>query len=117
MGHDVLVDPLEHLLRVPLDPVLVDAARLRIMAAVIGLPAEGRLSFTALRRLLVMTDGNLGMHLRVLSELGYIEAARQTRGRRRQSLYASTPMGRAAFSAHVDALQTIIAAAKGESEI
>lgn len=109
-------DSMEALLRTPLDPSLVDAARLRIMAALLGLPEGGRLSFTALRDLLAMTDGNLGMHLRVLLEVGYIEVRQEARGRRRQSLYAATPVGRAAFSTHVGALETIIAAAKSEPD-
>jgi len=96
----------------PLDSILADATRLRLMAALIGLPERGRISFTALRDLLGMTDGNLGMHLRVLVELGYAAVAKERNGRRTQSLYAPTHRGYAAFESHVAALEAIIAAAR-----
>lgn len=105
--------PLEDLLRTPLDPLLADAARLRAMAALIGLPAEGRIGFVALRRLLGLTDGNLGRHLQVLVEMGYADVSREYHGRRPHSLYAATMRGRAAFAGHVAALEAIIAAARG----
>lgn len=104
---------IEDLLRTPLDPLLADAARLRAMAALVGLPAEGRIGFVALRRLLDLTDGNLGRHLQVLVEVGYVDVVKEYRGRRPHSLYAATLQGRAAFAAHVAALEDIIAAAQG----
>lgn len=104
---------LQDLLLTPLDPILADATRLRLMAALIGLPERGRISFTALRDLLGMTDGNLGMHLRVLVEMGYTAVTKERNGRRTQSLYAATHQGHAAFAAHVAALEAIIAAAHG----
>lgn len=115
-GPNVADSSLEDLLRTPLDPTLVDAARLRIIAALIGLPPGGSLSFTALRRLLGMTDGNLGMHLRVLTEMGYIAVTQLSQGRRRQSHYSATVAGRAAFEAHVSALEGIITAARCEPD-
>ncbi len=115
-GPSVADSSLEDLLRTPLDPALVDAARLRMVAALIGVPPGGSLSFTALRRLLGMTDGNLGMHLRVLTEIGYIAVTQVAQGRRRQSHYSATATGRAAFEAHVSALEGIITAARGEPD-
>jgi len=112
----VVDSSLEDLLRTPLDPTLVDSARLRMVSALIGVPSGGSLSFTALRRLLGMTDGNLGMHLRVLTEMGYIAVTQVAQGRRRQSHYSATAMGRAAFEAHVSALEGIITAARGEPD-
>ncbi len=97
----------------PLDPALVDTTRLRLMVALIGLPERGKISFTALRDLLGMTDGNLGMHLRMLVEIGYAAVAKERNGRRTQSLYAATHQGHAAFEVHVAALEAIIAAAHG----
>ena len=83
------------------------------MAALIGLPERGRVSFTALRDLLDLTDGNLGMHLRALVEMGYVAVAKERNGRRTQSLYTATYQGHVAFEAHVAALEAIIAAAHG----
>lgn len=101
------------LLRMPLDPLLTDPTRLRLLAALIGLPAAGELAFTALRDLLDLTDGNLGLHLRVLVERDYAAVRKEPRGRRITSFYRPTPAGRAAFAAHIAALEAIIAAAQG----
>jgi DNA-binding MarR family transcriptional regulator len=109
----VSVEPqeaLRRLLLTPVDPVLADLSRLRVVAALIGLPAGGQLSFTALRKLLDMTDGNLGQHVRVLVETGYVDVTRASHGRRQQSLYAITADGRAAFESHSRALAAIMAA-------
>lgn len=106
-------DPVRQLLRAPLDHTLTDTTRLRLMAALIGLPPGGWMSFTTLRRLLDLTDGNLGMHLRLLLERGYASVTKAPQGLRSQSRYSATPQGRAAFAAHVEALEAIIAAARG----
>ena len=103
---------LRQLLQTPIDPVLADLNRLRVTAALTGLPGSGQLSFTALRKLLAMTDGNLGQHVRVLVETGYVEVSRVSHGRRQQSLYRVTAEGRAAFERHSAALAAIIAAAE-----
>ncbi len=104
---------LRELLRAPLDPLLADTNRLRLLAALIGLPVAGELAFTALRELLGLTDGNLGLHLRTLVEHGYAEVRKEGRGRRGRSFYHATPVGRAAFDTHVAALEAIVAAARG----
>ena len=107
---------LERMLRMPLDPLLTDAVRLKLLAALIGLPEGGGLGFGALRGLLGLTDGNLGSHLSVLTEAGYVESAkvRVRKGRKTRSLYAASPEGRAAFGSHVRALEAVIAASHGD---
>jgi DNA-binding MarR family transcriptional regulator len=107
---------LRQLLLAPIDPVLADANRLRVTAALMGLTGDARLSFTALRKLLGMTDGNLGQHVRVLVEVGYLGVTHVSHGRRRQSLYAATASGRASFERHSAALAAIIAAARTNTE-
>ena len=99
-------------LRQPLDPLLSDPVRFRIQAALQGLPPGAALSFTALRKLLQLTDGNLGMHLRVLVEAGYAQPSTAWQGRRRRTLYSPTETGRAAFASHVQALEGIIHAGR-----
>jgi DNA-binding MarR family transcriptional regulator len=101
---------LRRLLLAPVDPILADLNRLRVAAALVGLPPGGQLSFTALRKLLDLTDGNLGQHVRVLAETGYVDVTRTSHGRRPQSLYAITAAGRAAFERHSEALAAIMAA-------
>jgi DNA-binding MarR family transcriptional regulator len=103
---------LRDLLAAPVDAILADLNRLRVTAVLVGLPAQGQLSFTALRKVLAMTDGNLGQHVRVLLEAGYIDVSRTSHGRRPQSLYRATAEGRAAFERHSAALAAIMAAGR-----
>jgi DNA-binding MarR family transcriptional regulator len=113
--HDVTpADPgiaeLSALLASPLDPVLTDPARFRIQAALHALPPDAAMSFTILRKALALTDGNLGKHVRVLIDAGFVTTEENWRGKRRTTLYRTTSTGRAAFDAHVQALNAIIRA-------
>lgn len=99
------------LLRTPLDPVLADPNRLRIMAALVGLPADGAMRFTHLRHALGLTDGNLGTHLAVLEDAGFVSVDETWSGKRRTRWFAPTGSGREAFAAHVRNLRAVVAAA------
>lgn len=103
--HDVAA-----LLRTPFDPVLSDPARLRIQAALGGLPSAGSMTFTGLGKTLGISDGNLGAHLAVLVEVGYVATTVTWRGRRRTTWYRATEAGRAAFDTQVDALRSVTSA-------
>ena len=103
-------DPVAELLRTPFDTVLVDPARLRLQAALHGLPAGASATFTVLRRTLGFSDGNLGAHLAVLVDAGYVTTEETWRGKRRTSRYRATDSGRAGFAAHVEALRSVIGA-------
>jgi len=109
-GQDVLLAELAGLLASPLDPVLTDPTRLRIQAALHAQPDDTSMSFTILRKALMLTDGNLGTHIRVLADAGFVAAEESWRGKRRTTLYRATSAGRAAFDAHVQALNAIIQA-------
>jgi DNA-binding transcriptional ArsR family regulator len=104
-------DEIAELLRSPFDAVLTDPVRLRLQAALNGLPEGASITFTALRRTLGLSDGNLGAHLAVLVDSGYAATTESWRGRRRTTRYASTPLGRGAFATHVTALRAVIDAA------
>jgi DNA-binding transcriptional ArsR family regulator len=99
-------------LRTPFDTVLSDPSRLRLQAALHGLPPEGSMTFTALRKTLQLTDGNLAAHLAILVDAGYAAATATWNGKRRTTRYAATPADRAAFEAHVHALEAVIGAAR-----
>jgi len=105
-------DEVAELLRSPFDPVLSDPARLRLQAALHGLPPEASMSFTVLRATLGLSDGNLGAHLAVLVDAGYAHPTVTLRGKRRITRYAATTAGRAAFHTHVQALESVIEAAQ-----
>ena len=58
----------------------------------------------------VLTDGNLGTHVRVLVDAGFVGTQESWRGKRRTTLYQATSAGRAALDGHVRALNAIIGA-------
>jgi DNA-binding MarR family transcriptional regulator len=107
------VSDLAALLASPLDPVLTDPTRLRIQAALHALPPDAAMSFTIVRKALALTDGNLGKHVRVLIDAGFVATEENWRGKRRTTLYRATAEGRVAFDAHVRALNAIIRASEG----
>jgi DNA-binding transcriptional ArsR family regulator len=110
---DVVLSELAQLLASPLDPVLSDPTRLRIQAALHALPADAAMSFTMVKKALLLTDGNLGMHMRVLIDAGFVATEERWQGKRRTTLYEATSAGRAAFEAHIRALNALIRAASG----
>ena len=105
---DQVLAELADRLRSPLDPVLSDATRLRVLAALRALPRGGAMSFTTLRKILDLTDGNLGLHLRILSDAAFVDKREQWTGKRRTTMYEVNASGDAAFEGHVKALQAII---------
>jgi DNA-binding transcriptional ArsR family regulator len=108
---DPVPDEIAELLRSPFDAVLSDPVRLRLQAALHGLPADAEVTFTVLRRTLGLSDGNLGAHLAVLVDAGYAAGTYSWRGKRRTTRYSATATGRTAFAAHVRALRAVIEAA------
>ncbi|MDQ2812641.1 MAG: transcriptional regulator [Actinomycetota bacterium] len=108
--HELVLSELADRLASPLDPVLSDTTRLRIQVALHALPPGAAMSFTILRKTLMLTDGNLGTHVRVLIDAGFVSTEENWRGKRRTTLYQATSAGRAALDAHVRALNAIIGA-------
>ena len=93
-----------------LDDDVHQRVRLGILAALSGLT---RADFTHLKRELSLTDGNLGRHLEVLGDAGFVKLTREsTRGRPR-TWVAITPKGRKALRREVDALRKIMAQIEG----
>jgi len=91
-----------------LNSLIHQPTRLRIMAALVSLDEGDKADFTFLRDLLGLTDGNLSVHLQRLEEAGYAAVEKTFVGRRPRTLIWAAQEGRAAFAAHVDALERII---------
>lgn len=91
-----------------LNELIHQPARLRIMAILSCLDTEAKASFTYLKDLLELTDGNLGAHLRKLEEAGYINIAKTFVNNKPQTYVEATPKGRKAFNEHVAALKEIL---------
>lgn len=92
-----------------LDPLLEHRARL---AVCVLLSRHGEMSFASFKRLLGMTDGNLGAQLRKLEDAGYVSLRRAFEARKPVSWYALSTPGRNALKAHLAALQSLVAAAE-----
>ena len=64
--------------------------------------------FTTLKELLGATDGNLASHAKALEKEGYIAVEKQFIGRKPNTRYAATKLGRQAFNKHIEALEKLI---------
>lgn len=76
------------------------------------LAASPDLSFTEMRDLLKMTDGNLSVHLKTLQEAGFVAVTKSYRGQRPLTTCSLTPGGRKAFAAYIDLLEQIVQEAR-----
>ena len=86
------------------DPLLLSQARLGIVSV---LMTRDDASFSDLKALLGLTQGNLGVHLRKLEEAGYVEVRKEFVDRKPRTTAVITEAGRAAFLAHVEKLGRI----------
>ena len=64
--------------------------------------------FNMLKELLGVTDGNLASHAKALEATQYISVKKQFIGRKPNTRYATTKLGRAAFKKHINALEKLI---------
>ena len=79
--------------------------RLGIMSV---LMVDERVDFSTLKDTLQLTDGNLASHLRALEEAEYLKVEKQFVGRKPNTTYHATDLGREAFKSHLDALEQLI---------
>jgi DNA-binding MarR family transcriptional regulator len=92
-----------------LNRVIHEKGRLAIMSALAAAP---ELSFTELRDLLHMTDGNLTTHIRTLQEEGFVSVAKSYQNNRPLTSCALTAAGRKAFAQYIDLLDQIVRQSK-----
>jgi DNA-binding HxlR family transcriptional regulator len=79
--------------------------RLGIMSILL---VNDAMDFGMLKEMLEITDGNLASHLNALDKLGYIQITKQFIGKKPNTSYRSTELGKKAFSEHLDALERLI---------
>jgi DNA-binding transcriptional ArsR family regulator len=94
-----------------LDRVIHDRTRLAIVSA---LSVNDVLSFTELKKLLDMSDGNLSVHARKLEEAGYVACSKSFRKRIPLTEFRLTAAGRRAFERYLDHMEALIRAARAE---
>lgn len=90
-----------------IDIVLHPPARLQI-AALLAKVSDAE--FAKLREVTGVSDSVMSKHLSALAEAGYVALRKDTRDGRQRTWASLTRSGRTAFSAHVRALQAIVAA-------
>lgn len=89
-----------------LNPLLHQPARTQLVAFLSG---RGEATFSELKRMLCVTDGNLGAHLGKLMEAGLVESREEAGTGRPQTVFSLTPVGRAALAEYVAHLSALMA--------
>ena len=79
--------------------------RLGIMAVLI---VNDWVEFKQLKEVLGVTDGNLASHITALEKKELIEIRKMFVGKKPQTSYRVTMVGRKAFQSHLDALEALI---------
>jgi DNA-binding transcriptional ArsR family regulator len=64
--------------------------------------------FNFLKENLKLTDGNLASHLKALEKLEYVDMQKEFIGRKPNTKYMVSKLGRKAFSEHLDALESLL---------
>jgi len=64
--------------------------------------------FNMLKELLGATDGNLASHTKALEKAEFIKVEKQFIGRKPNTRYSTTPLGKREFKKHIEALEKLI---------
>lgn len=91
--------------------LIYEHVRLGIMSA---LSVNSSMSFAELKELLKTTDGNLSTHARKLEDAGYIVCKKKFAERVPKTEYSLTPKGKRMFARHLEHMEALIRAAKGQ---
>ena len=93
------------------DEIITSPARLSILSAL----APGRsLSFSDLKRMTGLADGNLHVQTHKLESVGYLEIQKSMRGRRSFTQFHMTELGLERLKLHVRKLEVILKGADGK---
>ncbi len=88
-----------------LNPVIHERVRL---AAIAALAARGKLSFSELKEILEVTDGNLSVHTSVLEQNGFIKINKKFVGKKPRTTFVITDKGRKAFRNYLAQLERLL---------
>ena len=93
-----------------LDRLIHERLRLGIVSS---LAANESLTFSDLKNLMHITDGNLSVHARKLEDAGYITCNKYFDGRVPKTEYRLTPSGRRALEGYLNHMETLIKQMRG----
>ena len=92
------------------DRLVYERVRLGIMSA---LAVQEELTFSELKALCAVSDGNLSAHARKLEEAGYLACTKSFEARRPKTVYRLTAAGRTALNRYLDHVEAVIRATRG----
>lgn len=88
-----------------IDAILHQPLRTRIVAY---LSTRGEATFSELKNILKVTDGNLEAHIKKLRAAEYVTTYKEKGQGRPQTFYRLTPEGKQAFKQYVSQLQNLL---------
>ena len=91
------------------DRLVYERVRLGIMSA---LAVRDELTFTELKTLFDVSDGNLSAHARKLEEAQYLTCTKSFEDRRPKSVYRLTALGKSALHRYLDHVEAVIKATR-----
>jgi len=91
------------------DRLVYERVRLGMMSA---LAVREELTFSEMKALFGVSDGNLSAHARKLEEAGYLGCTKSFEGRRPKTVYRLTATGRAALNRYLDHVEAVIRATR-----
>jgi DNA-binding transcriptional ArsR family regulator len=93
-----------------LDRVIHQPVRLALLGA---LAVNDELSFSDLKALLEVSDGNLSVHARKLEDAKYVTCQKNFVGRSPRTVYRLTASGRAGLERYLAHMEAVIGAVRG----
>ena len=91
------------------DRLIYEHVRLGIMSA---LAVRDELTFSELKSLFDVSDGNLGAHTRKLEDAQYLTCTKSFEGRRPRTAYRLTALGKRALNRYLDHVEAVIKATR-----
>jgi DNA-binding HxlR family transcriptional regulator len=88
-----------------LNKIFDSRIRLGVMSILI---VNDSISFNELKQMLDLTDGNLASHLNTLEQAEYLKVQKAFIGKKTNTTYTITNLGKQAFKSHLDALEKMI---------
>lgn len=88
-----------------LNKIFDSRIRLGVMSILV---VNEEIAFNDLKQMLELTDGNLASHVNTLEQAEFIRVHKGFIGRKTNTTYSITPLGKQAFKAHLDALEKMI---------
>lgn len=79
--------------------------RLGVMSVLL---VNDEVDFTTMKELLDLSDGNLASHISALEKMEYVKVHKQFVGKKPNTTYSVTDLGRQSFRQHLDALESLL---------